>query len=622
MRAFFLNLRIRVKLLAAFGSLLLLSVFLIVFSTSSTDRILAYKDINQEVDGLMLHLEKLELSTKDFIHEAYKTDQFQKEGTSPGIDVFRAEYAQSREVMQKINDVRISDSDRVLTRGLLGTLDSLAQSFESLVALLKQRGFRDFGSEGTLRTAIHNVENSGFNIDKATLLTLRRHEKDFFLRKDLKYQIEFNTRVADFKKQLQADPTLAALVPSVDQYTTEFNHVVEIEKKIGLKEEDGIRGKLRDQFAYIRPRLESLRARILENNAHEIFRTRTVLWICFGLQIIAGIIMTSIYSSLLTKSIQEIRGAMQSLAAGIFPPQLAVRTREEIGETKAAFNQFVDRLKAATVFAQTMGTGSQQAEYDRRYADDVLATSLIQAQRKLAEADTRQRKINWTNEGIARFNDILKNEEDELNVVADKVLRLSVQILNANQGALYIITGPADDRYLERIATYAYGKKKFESHRVDVGKGLAGQCVLEGSTIFLKELPRDYVRITSGLGEATPRNVIIVPLKIRSDIMGVIEIASFSLFAPHEIEFIERIAENIATLLANKQTAADTKRLLDESQRRANELARQAEEMRQNAEELQATQEEMRRQRRMLEDRIRELELQLESYEVADGASR
>jgi Skp family chaperone for outer membrane proteins len=105
--------------------------------------------------------------------------------------------------------------------------------------------------------------------------------------------------------------------------------------------------------------------------------------------------------------------------------------------------------------------------------------------------------------------------------------------------------------------------------------------------------------------------VVIVPLKTREKVMGVVELASFGMLGAHHIEFIERVAESIASILYNKQASTETKRLLEESQQRAHSLAQQEEEMRQNSEELQATQEEMERQRLHLQQEIKALKQKL-----------
>jgi methyl-accepting chemotaxis protein len=188
-----------------------------------------------------------------------------------------------------------------------------------------------------------------------------------------------------------------------------------------------------------------------------------------------------------------------------------------------------------------------------------------------------------------------------------------VEYLSANQAALYVAN--KEEEYFERISTYAYGKKKGVEEKIDLNEGLIGQCAMEKSTIYLKEIPSDYVKITSGLGEATPRNILIVPLKIQEEVNGVLELASFEIFEEHQIQFIEKIGENIASLLSNRQVAEHTKRLLEESQQRAHALAQQEEEMRQNAEELQTTQEEMERQRRDMEEEIGHLRQKIVRYE-------
>lgn len=564
MRDFLLGLKIRIKLLAAFGSLLLLSVLLIALSVSSIHKIIHYKSINEKMDLLKLRLETLDLATKEFIYEGYKSASFLETKNTPSLQSFNENYTAAKVIITDVQSTALKDH-ALLAQNLISPLDSLQHDFNLLVTLLGARGFKDFGLEGSLRDAIHTVENSGFEFDKATLLMLRRHEKDFFLRKDVKYQQEFNKRFDILQQQIQLTSN-AALQTSLANYKDAFNKVVAIEQQIGLSNDEGIRGRILANFQLIRPRIETIRSSIKRQNETEIVRTQWMLWIIFGVQIIAGIGMALLYAGLLTKSITEIRNGMQKLASGIFPDKLRIHTTEEIGQTKIAFNQFIDRLQAASSFAEHLGSGELTYHYDEQYSNDVLAQSLIRAQQKLRHAEEQQRKINWMNEGAARFNEILKNDSEEITVLGDRILKLMVHYLQANQGALYILNGSADDGILERIATYAYDKKKYIHERIAAGVGLIGQCVLEGETIHLKDIPKDYIRITSGLGEATPRHLVIVPLKTRGSVNGIIELASFTTLEQHHIEFIERMAENIAALLANKQTKPLLKNLPDETQ--------------------------------------------------------
>jgi transcriptional regulator with GAF, ATPase, and Fis domain len=138
-------------------------------------------------------------------------------------------------------------------------------------------------------------------------------------------------------------------------------------------------------------------------------------------------------------------------------------------------------------------------------------------------------------------------------------------------------------------ACYAWDKKKFLNHKIHKGEGLAGQSWQEGDLIYLTEVPQNYIRITSGLGDANPTSVLIVPLKVKRQIFGVVEIASFGQFQDFEIEFVQKIAESIASTISSVKINARTQRLLEESQEMTEQMRAQEEEMRQNMEELQAT---------------------------------
>jgi transcriptional regulator with GAF, ATPase, and Fis domain len=153
---------------------------------------------------------------------------------------------------------------------------------------------------------------------------------------------------------------------------------------------------------------------------------------------------------------------------------------------------------------------------------------------------------------------------------------------------------------------------------VEIGQGLLGQAYLEKRSIYLKEIPKNYISITSGLGMANPTTLLIVPLKVNEDILGVIELASFHEFSDFEIRFIETIGENIASTLQGIKTNTITKELLAASQQQTEEMRAQEEEMRQNMEELSATQEEMSRKEGEYIRRIEELEKELSLKSVAN----
>lgn len=167
-------------------------------------------------------------------------------------------------------------------------------------------------------------------------------------------------------------------------------------------------------------------------------RARLVLVTLFLLQLLAGTAVAVAYSNVLTRAIREIRDALQKLAAGSFPEKLPVKSAEEIGQMRDALNQLVDRIAEATRFAETLGSGNLRARYSEQYKNDVLAQAIVRMQEKMTDADAAQAKINWSNQGLARFSDLLKDDSLSLTALGDALLSMLVNYLGANQAALLI----------------------------------------------------------------------------------------------------------------------------------------------------------------------------------------
>jgi PAS domain S-box-containing protein len=192
-----------------------------------------------------------------------------------------------------------------------------------------------------------------------------------------------------------------------------------------------------------------------------------------------------------------------------------------------------------------------------------------------------------------------------------------VEYLNAQQGGLFFLNDDnMDDRHLELVGCYAYQRKKFLDKRVEIGQGMVGQCFLEGETTYLTNIPENYVNITSGLGQTNPNTLLIVPLKMNEQIVGVIEIANLKPFAKYQISFLERLAETIASAITSVKTNDKTRGLLEQSQQQAEEMRAQEEEMRQNMEELQATQEQMHRKNEEVETLLKQASENEESMKL------
>jgi PAS domain S-box-containing protein len=230
-----------------------------------------------------------------------------------------------------------------------------------------------------------------------------------------------------------------------------------------------------------------------------------------------------------------------------------------------------------------------------------LVAALLGLNATLQTLAEKEKQRLWMGEGLARFVEILRGNHDDHEKLYDTILTTLVRYVKANQGVLVVRREEDGTIYLEQVSCYAYERKKYTSGRFEVGQGLLGQCYLEAETIFLREIPAGHVRITSGLGEATPTCLLLVPLKLNDEVLGVVELATFHPFQPFEVELVEKLAENIAATLAGIHSQQTTGRLLSASQEQAQQLALQESALRQNMEEMQATQEEMLRSQKQLQ---------------------
>ena len=322
-----------------------------------------------------------------------------------------------------------------------------------------------------------------------------------------------------------------------------------------------------------------------------------------GILLVGAVITTAfILSRILVLPINSTKKIILKMGKGVLPNEpLRVRT-DEIGQMAGALNQLVEGLQKTSEFALEIGDGNYESEFTPLSSNDNLGTSLILMRNNLKKAasddDKRKEEDNqrsWSATGLAKFGELLRQSNEDMEEFSFRIISNLVKYLNANQGGFYIVN--ADDnenKYIELTSAYAYTRRKFIEKRFDVGVNLVGQCVQEEQTIFLTDLPQDYIKITSGLGEDTPRCLLIVPLKTAEGIFGVVEIAAFVELQPYQIEFVEKLGESIASTIASVKINMNTTKLLSESQEKSKQLALQEEQMRENIQSMQMAQKEAR----------------------------
>jgi len=276
-----------------------------------------------------------------------------------------------------------------------------------------------------------------------------------------------------------------------------------------------------------------------------------------------------------------------------------INVNDEIDQIPVFIDKLFVELNLKAEFANEIKDGHLEYTYNKLSKDDIFGNSLLEVKQSLIKsaAEEKLRKIedekrNWVAEGLAKFADILRKNNNNIEILTYEVIHSLVKYLKANQGGVFLINEENSiQQYLELTASFAYDRQKFLNKRILIGEGLVGSCYLEKQSIYLTNIPKNYINISSGLGDSNPNIVLIVPLKLNDENFGVIEIASFEKIEPYQIEFVEKVAEIIASTISSVKTNMKTALLLLQSQEQAEEMKTQEEEMRQNMEELTATQE-------------------------------
>jgi HAMP domain-containing protein/signal transduction histidine kinase/CheY-like chemotaxis protein len=280
----------------------------------------------------------------------------------------------------------------------------------------------------------------------------------------------------------------------------------------------------------------------------------------------------------LTTQVRAIADVASSVTKGDLTQMIRVEAKGEVEELKDTINQMIVNLKQTTL---------------------------------------RNQEQDWLKSNLAKFTQMLQGQKD-LNTVTRRILSELAQVVNAQKGMFYILE--QDENFLNQklklFAAYAFGEEVKVSKEFALGEGLVGQCAVEKERILLTNLPKNYIKINSGLGKASPVNLIVLPVLFETEIKAVIELASFETFSETHLDFLGQLTESIGIVLNTIEANSRTEGLLVQSTSLADELRRTNEELEDRAqlmikqkEEVEAKNKEVEEARRSLEEKAEQLQL-------------
>ncbi|MGH2745737.1 MAG: ATP-binding protein, partial [Thermoleophilaceae bacterium] len=273
------------------------------------------------------------------------------------------------------------------------------------------------------------------------------------------------------------------------------------------------------------------------------------------------------------------------------------------------------RAIAEVATAVTAGDLSRSITVEAAGEVAALKDNINQMIRNLADTTRINTEQDWLKTNVARFTRLLQGQRDLLTV-ARLILSELAPLVSVQHGLFYFLDDTKIGKQTMTLqASYGFQRRKHLGNRFRAGEGLVGQCLLEKSGILLTEVPGDYIKISSGLGEAAPHNIVVLPVLFEGEVLAILELASFKEFSPIHLTFLDQLTESIGIVLNTLQASARTEQLLKQSQSLTEELQNRQRELQdtnqrleQQAKSLQISDERLREQ----QDELRQTNAELE----------
>ncbi len=294
---------------------------------------------------------------------------------------------------------------------------------------------------------------------------------------------------------------------------------------------------------------------------------------------VAGLIMILfiiwIFATQIIRPIEKATDVIERLGYGEIDESMKIKLkrRDELGVMANAINKLIDALDRTVEFAVNIGKGKLDVKYQLLSPNDKLGHALLEMQQniiKSRELEAKQReereKLSWTQSGLSELNEILRLKSENLDSLSYEVLKFLIDYLKANQGGFYTIERHENKDIIVLKAAYAFERRKQITAEIEIGEGLIGRAVKEKIFINLDDLPEGYTFITSGLGQATPKHLVIFPLIFEDQVYGAVEILSFDKLEDYQIEFLKQASERIASTVSIIKKNIETQELLKQLQ--------------------------------------------------------
>ena len=405
---------------------------------------------------------------------------------------------------------------------------------------------------------------------------------------------------------------------SIDSIKEEFNNYYPLARETVIKliegdlNEEVIQNlnEFKIQYNAIRDKLTKTNEKYKSEMVNKIAEVEDnhsyTLYALILIMILSGFVVGTvaiIFVKLITDPLRSVVEAANKLSIGDVDVQLRTNAKNEIGNLINSIATLANTNKELASAADAIGQGDYAVPISVRSEKDILGNAIEHMKNNLKRMTEETKLEDWYKTGQTQLNDKMRGDQS-LPELSKNVISFLAKYMDARIGAIYLTE---DGETLKLTGSFAYRKRKNISNTFKLGEGVVGQSALERESIIISQTPEDYIKISSGLGEAYPKNIIVFPLVYDNDLIGAIELGSFNEFMDKDLKFLEQASKNISISFKSAIARIRVKELLQQTQSQAEELQAQQEELKVTNEELQAQQEELRVANEELEEQTEKL---------------
>lgn len=588
---------IKAKLQLSFLTFILLSAIAGIFSYNILSTIVAQEEVKSKIDQMVSHFTEVRKQEKDFILYERKELPFLESGSCESLQ----KHAKAiMEIKQLIRQIKESGQIEGYEKGYLeiqtikAAIEAYGRSFAQMVRKYKIRGFKDHGLEGAMREVVHELQKCESKEEQWFALMLRRHEKDFFIRQDPKYIETLQKRALEFigfVKTAQLPHTSQEYrektIASIKNYVSQFNRIASIEKEIGLTKKQGIIGALKEQAETTESLLENVQQMIYEKTQKLVGDSISIMLVSGLLMLACGVFFSLFIAKKISNPIIHLSKLVENASIGDDSTSRSLQAMErndELGKLVKSFsNMFREiNLKIKEISAKNAG---------------------------LQLATQKEKERAWFTEGVSLFEGIMSRQANDLDQLCDDFLFQLVKYTQSSQAALFL--KGSDEKgvpHMQLHSCYAHDKKRYVKSSIEMGEGLVGAVWQEKDDFYMTDIPENYSKIRSGLGQAKPTAVFILPAVSDGEVEAIVEMGAFSEYSENEKALIRQVCKGLAGAVSRACLQKRTQILLDQSNTLTVELKQNEEEMKQHLEELYSTQEEMEKGKQRMQQKIDRLQ--------------